>query len=115
MGGCHGLEKPIERRRRNPLLSRLGEPLDRVEQLRGSLPGQRGEMNDGGVLEKLELEPQTIVKRFDELLALRTHQIPFVDRDDDRTPGLFRFSADRPFAIARAFDRVHNENSHVGS
>src|SRR5262249_1420488 len=41
-----------------PLATRHGDAIDRLEQLRGALAGQRGNVEDGSVLEKFELPPQ---------------------------------------------------------
>jgi hypothetical protein len=60
--GRDGLNESIELWCRHAFLTSVGHPVDRLQQLRGALPGGRRDMQYRSVVEKLQLPAQLLVE-----------------------------------------------------
>src|SRR5215203_7337986 len=76
------LQKSIELWRGDAAAALFEDVLDNLEQLRGALARERGDVNDRRKIQKLQVEAQLVVERLRKILTLPLHQIPFVDGDD---------------------------------
>ena len=96
------------------LQPRVGDLVDRFEQFRRPLTGQRGDVEDLRVVEELHLLAQLVVEPLREILAAPLHQVPLVGGDDDAAPGLLRLAGDRRVLVGRPLDRIDDEHGDVG-
>ncbi len=98
---------------RHALVARVGHPVDRLQQLRRPLAGQRGEVQDRRVVQKPHLAAQLVVELLRIVRPAPLHQVPLVGDDDDTRPGFLGFAGDRRVLVGRPLDRVDDEDGDV--